>query len=138
MDNKQQTTGQAVKKVGRPRANIDRHQFESLCGLQCTQEEICNFFGITDKTLTRWCRETYGKRFSEVFREKRELGRVSLRRNQWKLAEKNATMAIFLGKNYLGQKDVQDINQEFTLLDKEASKLDELLAQRKERRHESK
>ena len=24
---------------------------------------------------------------------------------QWKLAEKNAAMAIFLGKQYLGQKD---------------------------------
>ena len=24
---------------------------------------------------------------------------------QWKLAQKNASMAIFLGKNYLGQSD---------------------------------
>ena len=30
---------------------------------------------------------------------------MSLRRNQFKLAEKSAAMAIFLGKNYLGQTD---------------------------------
>lgn len=109
MDTKQTKAGQAVNKGGRPRANIDKNQFEKLCGLQCTQEEICGFFGITDKTLTRWCKDTYKKSFSEIFREKRELGKVSLRRSQWKLAEKNAAMAIFLGKNFLGQSDVQKV-----------------------------
>ena len=34
---------------------------------------------------------------------------MSLRRLQFKLAEKSVPMAIFLGKNYLGQKDYQDI-----------------------------
>ena len=43
--------------------------------------------------------------FSEIFKEKRGLGKISLRRNQWRLAEKSATMAIWLGKQYLGQKD---------------------------------
>ena len=43
--------------------------------------------------------------FSEVFKEKRGLGKISLRRSQWRLAEKSATMAIWLGKQYLGQKD---------------------------------
>ena len=36
-------------------------------------------------------------------------GRVSLRRTQMAMAEKNATMAIFLGKQYLGQKDQAEI-----------------------------
>ena len=52
------------------------------------------FFDVTDKTLDRGCKETYGKLFSEVFQEKRGLGKISLRRNQWRLAEKSATMAI--------------------------------------------
>lgn len=34
--------------------------------------------------------------------------KIRLRQSQIKLAEKNAAMAIFLGKNYLNQKDVQD------------------------------
>ena len=47
--------------------------------------------------------------FSEVFSIKREKGKVSLRRSQFKLAEKNPTMAIWLGKQYLGQRDEQYI-----------------------------
>lgn len=92
--------------MGRPKADIDQSQFEKLCGLQCTKEEICAWFGITDKTLDAFCERTYSLHFSEVFKEKRGLGKISLRRMQWRLAEKNATMAIFLGKQYLGQKDV--------------------------------
>lgn len=93
------------KKMGRPKKVIDQRQFESMCGYQCTLEEICGILGVTDVTLNTWCKETYGTTFSEVFKEKRSLGRMSLRRTQFKLAEKNATMAIFLGKQYLGQTD---------------------------------
>lgn len=94
-----------MAKTGRPRKEIDQNQFESLCGLQCTLEEICGWFGITDKTLNSWCKKTYNKTFSDVFKEKRSTGKISLRRHQWRLAEKNANMAIWLGKQYLGQKD---------------------------------
>lgn len=95
--------------MARPKKEIDKKQFENLCGLQCTRDEICSFFDVTDKTLTRWCKDTYDEGFSAVFKEKRKIGKISLRRMQWKLAEKNAAMAIFLGKNYLDQKDAQDI-----------------------------
>ena len=84
---------------------IDKKQFENLCGLQCTLLEICDFFNVEDDTLNSWCKKTYGTTFSEVFKQKRGKGQISLRRMQWKLAEKNPTMAIFLGKQYLGQKD---------------------------------
>ena len=91
--------------MARPRKEIDQKQFENLCGLQCTKEEICGWFGITDKTLDAWCKRTYKQGFSDVFRQKRGLGKISLRRHQWKLAEKNANMAIWLGKQYLGQRE---------------------------------
>ena len=84
---------------------IDKKQFENLCGLQCTLLEICDFFDVEDDTLNSWCKKTYGTTFSEVFKLKRGKGQISLRRMQWKLAEKNPTMARFLGKQYLGQKD---------------------------------
>ena len=84
---------------------IDKKQFENLCGLQCTLLEICDAFDVEDDTLNSWCKKTYGTTFSEVFKLKRGKGQISLRRMQWKLAEKNAAMAIFLGKQYLGQKD---------------------------------
>lgn len=91
--------------MGRPLKEIDKSNFEKLCGLQCTKEEICGFFDVTDKTLESWCRRTYKAGFSEVFSQKRGVGKISLRRYQFELAKKNANMAIFLGKNYLGQKD---------------------------------
>lgn len=91
--------------MARPRKEIDKEAFENLCGLQCTKEEICSFFDVTDKTLESWCKRTYKDGFSEVFRQKRGKGKVSLRRAQFRLAKKNASMAIFLGKQYLGQRD---------------------------------
>lgn len=84
---------------------IDKTQFEKLCALQCTEVEICDWFGITDKTLCKWCKKTYKKTFSEIFKQKRNLGKISLRRKQWKLADTSTPMAIFLGKQYLGQTD---------------------------------
>lgn len=91
--------------MGRPRKQIDKIMFEKLCLIQCTQEEMCAVFACDENTLNAWCRRTYKKSFSEVFREKRGFGKVSLRRKQWQLAESSTAMAIFLGKNYLGQSD---------------------------------
>ena len=91
--------------MARPRKEIDQKQFENLCGLQCTLEEICGWFDVTDKTLDSWCKRTYHASFSEVFKKKRGAGKISLRRSQWQLAAKNASMAIWLGKQYLGQRD---------------------------------
>lgn len=91
--------------MARPRKEIDQKQFESLCALQCTGEEILDFFNVTDRTLNAWCKRTYGAGFSEIFRQKRGKGKISLRRHQMRLGEKNATMAIWLGKQYLGQTD---------------------------------
>lgn len=91
--------------MSRPRKEIDQKQFENLCGLQCTKDEICSWFGITDKTLESWCKRTYKTGFSDVFAEKRGLGKISLRRAQFRLAEKNAAMAIWLGKQMLGQRE---------------------------------
>ena len=69
---------------------------------------------MTDKTLDSWCKRTYHASFSEVFKQKRGAGKISLRRSQWQLAAKNASMAIWLGKQYLDQKDIveQNINTE--------------------------
>jgi len=98
-----------MAKRGRPRKEFDRKLFESLCGLQCTLDEIASVFSCDNKTVEQWCKREYGKNFSEIFREKRNIGKISLRRAQWRLAEKSPAMAIFLGKNFLGQTDKQDV-----------------------------
>lgn len=96
--------------AGRPRKEIDQKQFENLCGLQCTKDEICAWFDVTDKTLDAWCKRTYRENFSVVFQKKRGKGKISLRRSQWRLATEmlNPTMLVWLGKQYLGQKDVPE------------------------------
>ncbi len=93
-------------KTGRPNKNFNQQEFEKLCAMQCTEQEICDWFQTSEKTLTEWCRRTYdGLTFSQVFRQKRGVGKISLRRTQFHLAEKSPAMAIWLGKQYLGQKD---------------------------------
>lgn len=94
-----------MKKVGRPKTKIDKLNFEKLCQMQCTLEEIAGFFDCCDDTINNWCKEVYDDNFSGVYKKKSMAGKISLRRNQFKIAEKNASMAIFLGKQYLKQKD---------------------------------
>lgn len=91
--------------MARPLKEIPQNEFEKLCGLQCTKEEICDFFNVSEKTLNSWCKRTYKKGFSLVFAEKRGLGHISLRRNQFELSRKSAAMAIWLGKQYLNQRE---------------------------------
>ena len=95
--------------MARPRKEINQTEFEKLCGLQCSKEEICGWFFITDKTLDAWARRTYDESYSEVYDKKRSTGKISLRRAQFRLAEKNAAMAIWLGKQYLGQRDKYEV-----------------------------
>lgn len=100
---------------GRPKIEINQEVFEGLCRLQCTKVEMCNFFEVDEKTLTRWCKETYGLGFSDIREEKASVGKVSLRRMQYRSAESgNVTMQIWLGKQWLDQTDRQDIKQEVT------------------------
>lgn len=115
--------------AGRPRKEIDRKEFEKLCGLQCTEEEIAAWFDCTVDTIENWCKREYERKFSEVFAEKRSYGKISLRRTQWQLAEKNASMAIFLGKNYLGQRDAVDMAVEMST-DRGIDALNEYFAKR--------
>ena len=95
---------------GRPVKNLNREQFENLCAIQCSLLEIANFFDVDKDTVNAWCKREYGKGFSEVFNLKRTKGFTSLRHRQFQLAEKNVAMAIFLGKNYLGQSDKMELS----------------------------
>ena len=93
------------KKRGRPRKEIAKLEFEQLCKIQCTETEICGIFGICEDTLNAWCKRTYKQTFSEAYKIYAQDGKVSLRRMQFNLAKKSPAMAIFLGKNMLGQSD---------------------------------
>lgn len=91
--------------VGRPEIEIKKDSFEKLCSMQCTLEEIAGFFNCCDDTINNWCKKTYNDNFSGVYKKKSMDGKISLRRTQFRLAEKSPVMAIWLGKQYLGQRD---------------------------------
>ena len=110
-------------KVGRKQIPIDKTQFEKLCSMQCTLEEIASFFDCCDDTINNWCKKTYNDNFSGIYKKKSASGKIALRRMQWKLAEKNTSMAIFLGKQYLGQRDNIEIDNS-----KELTKVEQLLS----------
>lgn len=90
---------------GRPPIQIDPLQFEKLCGIQCTEEEIAGWFKCSIDTIERWCKREYGDNFAEVYKKYSVDGKISLRRNQFNLAKTSAAMAIWLGKQYLNQRD---------------------------------
>ncbi|MDB5603484.1 MAG: hypothetical protein JWP25_384 [Bradyrhizobium sp.] len=76
--------------------------------LFCTQEEVAAVLGVCKKTFSNFlgaCPEA-----REVWDDGLMHAKVSLRRKQLSLADKNAPAAIFLGKNYLGQKDENTTN----------------------------
>lgn len=98
-----------MARTGRPQKEINQKLFENLCGIQCTEVEICGVLECSADTLNRWCKRTYKMTFADTYKSKSQVGKSSLRRAQWKLAEKNASMAIWLGKQYLGQRDIAEL-----------------------------
>jgi len=110
-----------MAKMGRPRIEIDWVEFDKLCALQATKVEIAGWFECSEDTIENKVKEKHGVTFSVYYEQKRGKGKVSLRRRQYKLAmDGNATMLIWLGKQYLKQSDKNEVNatvekREFTL-----------------------
>lgn len=87
----------------------DWAQIEQMCLLQCTGEEIAGVVGVDYKTLERACKRENGTKFGEWIAQKGSGGKISLRKMQYDTAKGgNATMQIWLGKNWLGQTDRQE------------------------------
>jgi hypothetical protein len=74
-----------------------------LSKLFATQAEIAGILGVHRETLRLFMNEFEEAR--EVYENGLQHAKISLRRKQLALADKNAPAGIFLGKNYLGQKD---------------------------------
>lgn len=96
-----------MNKGGRPKITIDFEMVEKLCAMQCTGEEIAGVLKINYDTLNARINEEYGIGFSDYYKKHSQSGRASLRRLQWKSAQGgNTPMLIWLGKQYLGQRDI--------------------------------
>ncbi len=92
-----------MAKVGRPNYKFTKEQLalaDDMAINWCQDNTIAVRLGVKVDTLTL----NLGKRL----REKRAQAKQDLRTLQAKQALKTPIMAIFLGKNYLGQADKQD------------------------------
>lgn len=91
---------------GRPIIEIDLKLVKKLCEIQCTGEEIAGVLGVSYDTLVRRIKESEQGGFAEYYKKNSQVGKASLRRLQWGSATKGSVpMQIWLGKQYLGQKD---------------------------------
>ena len=88
----------------RPKSKIDLDELEKLCAMQCTDEDIAAFLGVSTRTIER---RRKMPSFREVMERGKAKGRVSVRRNLFRQATNgNLGANIFLAKNLLGYKDV--------------------------------
>lgn len=95
--------------VGVPEKEIIMDQVLYWIGLQATAQEIASSFHVSIETLDTKLKEEFGIGFLELKKRYDGSGKLSLRRYQFKQAESNASMAIFLGKQWLGQNDLQKV-----------------------------
>ena len=88
----------------RPKSEIDLDELEKLCAMQCTDQEIASILGVSTRTIERRRKVQH---FREAMERGKAKGRVSVRRNLFRLATSgNLGANIFLAKNLLGYKDV--------------------------------
>jgi len=92
---------------------IDYEIVRRMAAIHCTIREIASVVGVHYSTLNT--RPEFQKIFGEEYNKAKE----RLRKLQWDAAEKgNTTMLIWLGKQYLGQKEpVKDMTLESKSLD---------------------
>lgn len=99
------------RKAGRPKGSTklqpDEDTFKQINGLariQCTQREAAAVLGVHVDTFRDFVHAH--KRATEAWEDGHEVGKASLRREQYKTAQSgNPTMQIWLGKQWLDQKD---------------------------------
>lgn len=76
---------------------------ENMARIMCTEEEIASCIGATTDTLHN---AENDELFRNAIKKGQAQGRQSLRREQWKVAQRgNSSMLIWLGKQWLNQTD---------------------------------
>ena len=108
-------TKKVNKKVGRPKTEIDLVELEKVCRLNCTMPEIAFYFNMPLRTLED--KYTNDENVRNTIQKGRATGMLSLRRKQIQIMnDTNSTpMAIWLGKQILGQKDRHEITQDINI-----------------------
>jgi hypothetical protein len=96
--------GGVRRGAGRKRIEIDLEQLERWCALQCTDEELAAAFSVSTRTIESRRKDS---EFAQAMERGKAKGRISVRRAQMKQLEAGSVpMAIWLGKQLLGQRDL--------------------------------
>lgn len=99
---------QHLSRAGRPRIDFSLEDLTKLCMLQCTMPEIASWFDVSLSTIEHRAGEE--PEFRAAMDKGYALGRISVRRKQMQLLDEGSqTMAVWLGKQLLGQSDRQEI-----------------------------
>src|SRR6185369_11738917 len=100
----------SLDRTGRPKKDIDWEVFNNLLQSQCTAKEIAGYFDIHENTLYIRVQEQFGKTYTEYSASQQSKGHSLLRAAQFKKAMAgNPQMQVWLGKQYLKQKDTNSI-----------------------------
>ena len=94
------------KGPSKPLNDEDFLRLLNMVRIQCTMTECCSILGMSDTTMNRRLKERGEENFEALYSKYNDEGRMSLRRMQWQAAESgNASLLIWLGKQYLNQRD---------------------------------
>lgn len=108
-------------KGGRPYAiEADEATLKIIKGLgqiQATTKECAAVLGVTEMTYIQF-KKRHAPLIDDTYAAGSGEGLASLRRRQFQMSEKSATMAIWLGKQYLGQSDKQEIASTVEVIDR--------------------
>lgn len=93
-------------KGGAPKKPIDYKKLDAMCAIQCTGEECAAILDVSYEHLNNQLGKDGNGGFLDYFKQKSANGKMSLRRKQFDLATSgNPTMLIWLGKQWLRQRD---------------------------------
>lgn len=107
---------------GAPEKELDWKKLDALCQILCNEKEIASILDMSIQSLNEKIKAAKGKTFFDYYNEKSADGKMSIRRKQFSVAmgqaeviqdgevkrkgvKPDTTMLIFLGKQYLGQRD---------------------------------
>ena len=104
----------AKNKGGAPNKAIDYAKLSKMCAIHCTGEECSSILDMDYDTLNRNLIADGHGGFADYFKKHSATGKMSLRRKQFTKAvdEGSVPMLIWLGKQYLGQKDKEEVMHE--------------------------
>ena len=92
--------------MARPKKNIDWKKVDKMLEAQCLGTEIAAYFDMHPDTFYNRVQEEFGMGFTDFSRRKKDTGKMKLRMAQMESAlQGDRSMMIWLGKNYLEQKD---------------------------------